>query len=168
MPEKDIVPVWRNKEILDAYSHFYQTKLQDNDLCYVTGEYKPFTVRHPNKLRNSGDKAKLISANDSTGFTYRGRFKDSFEAANISYEVSQKAHNALKWLIERQGKQVDGRIFLVWGGSKNPDMPEVSNDLSSDVFQGLNFLLEQRDTMLIQSEDSKKYWQINIVKSLVV
>ncbi len=155
VPEKVIDPVWRNKEIYDAYSHFYQTKLQDNDLCYVTGEYKPFTVRHPNKLRNSGDKAKLISANDSTGFTYRGRFKDSFEAANISYDVSQKAHNALKWLIERQGKQVDGRIFLVWG-SKNPDIPDVSNDLSNDVFRGLNALLEQRDTMLIQSEDSKK------------
>ncbi|MDM5248047.1 type I-C CRISPR-associated protein Cas8c/Csd1 [Lysinibacillus sp. G4S2] len=155
VPGDVIDPVWSNKDIYNAYSQFYNTKLQESDICYVTGEYLPFTVRHPNKLRNSGDKAKLISANDGTGFTYRGRFKDSFEAANISYDVSQKAHNALKWLIERQGKHVDGRIFLVWG-SKNPDMPYVADDLSSDVFKGLNFFLEQRDAMLLQKADTKK------------
>ncbi|MFB7157689.1 type I-C CRISPR-associated protein Cas8c/Csd1 [Lysinibacillus sp. NPDC056232] len=148
-------PVWSNKDIYDAYSQFYNTKLQESDICYVTGEYLPFTVRHPNKLRNSGDKTKLISANDSSGFTYRGRFKDSFEAANISYDVSQKAHNALKWLIERQGKQVDGRIFLVWG-SKNPGMPYVADDLSSSVFTGWNDFLVQRDAMLAQKADTKK------------
>ncbi len=155
VPGVETDPVWSNKEIYNVYSQFYNTKLQESDICYVTGEYLPFTVRHPNKLRNSGDKAKLISANDSTGFTYRGRFNDSFEAANISYDVSQKAHNSLKWLIERQGKQVDGRIFLVWG-SKNPDMPYVADDLSNDVFRGLNFFLEQRDAMLLQKADTKK------------
>ncbi|QDQ02729.1 type I-C CRISPR-associated protein Cas8c/Csd1 [Lysinibacillus fusiformis] len=147
--------VWKNKDIYSAYSAFYKTKLQESDICYVSGEQLPITVRHPNKLRNSGDKAKLISANDSTGFTYRGRFKDSFEAANISYDVSQKAHNALKWLIERQGKQVDGRIFLVWG-SKNPDMPYVADDLSSEVFTDFNKILAQRDAMLAQKADTKK------------
>jgi len=147
-------PVWNNKDIYNAYSQFYNTKLQESDICYVTGEKLPVTVRHPNKLRNSGDKAKLISANDSSGFTYRGRFKDSFEAANISYDVSQKAHNALKWLIERQGKQVDGRIFLVWG-SKNPDIPYVADDLSSEVFIDFNNILAQRDAMLTKKADAK-------------
>lgn len=147
--------VWKNKEIYESYSQFYKMKLQESDICYVSGEQLPVTVRHPNKLRNSGDKAKLISANDSAGYTYRGRFKESIEVANISYDVSQKAHNALKWLIERQGKQVDGRIFLVWG-SKNPDMPYIADDLSSDVFTGLNNILAQRDAMLAQKADPKK------------
>lgn len=123
--------VWNNKEIFDAYSKFYNTKLREKDICYVTGELSPSIERHPNKLRNSGDKAKLISANDTSGFTFRGRFTKANEVANISYEVSQKAHNALKWLIEKQGKTVDGRVFLVWG-SKNTNLPQVTEDVLDD------------------------------------
>lgn len=158
VPDEVTDDVWKNKSIYDAYSTFYKTKLKESDICYVSGEQLPITMRHPNKLRNSGDKAKLISANDNSGFTYRGRFKDQkewVESANISYDVSQKAHNALKWLIERQGKQVDGRIFLVWG-SKNPDMPYVADDLSSNVFTGLNDFLNKRDALLAQKADTKK------------
>lgn len=155
VPGEVTCDVWKNKEIYEAYSQYYKTKLQESDICYVSGELLPVSVRHPNKLRNSGDKAKLISANDSSGFTYRGRFKESIEVGNISYDVSQKAHNALKWLIDRQGKQVDGRIFLVWG-SKNPDMPYIADDLSSHMFTDFNNFLAQRDAMLVQKADPKK------------
>ncbi|GLC88901.1 type I-C CRISPR-associated protein Cas8c/Csd1 [Lysinibacillus piscis] len=127
-PEQILPAIWRNEEIFNAYIDYYNTKLKEKDICYVSGERSPMIERHPNKLRNSGDKAKLISANDSTGYTYRGRFKDSLQAANISYDVSQKAHNALKWLIERQGKQIDGRVFLVWG-STYIDMFSATEDL---------------------------------------
>lgn len=148
-------PIWRNKDIFDAYINFYNTKLKENDICYVSGENAPIIERHPNKLRNSGDKAKLISANDSSGFTFRGRFKESIEAANISYDVSQKAHNALKWLIERQGKTIDGRVFLIWG-SKNPDIPHVTNDLSDDTFTGFNSLLMEFETDDSSYADTKE------------
>lgn len=127
-PEQQIPLLWRNEEVFNAYIAYYNTKLKKQDICYVSGEIAPMIERHPNKLRNSGDKAKLISANDGTGYTYRGRFKDSVQAANISYDVSQKAHNALKWLIERQGKQIDGRVFLVWG-SQYLDMFPATDDL---------------------------------------
>ena len=129
VPGEVTEPIWRNQEIFNAFINYYNTKLKDNDICYVLGKQAPKVERHPNKLRNSGDKAKLISANDSSGFTYRGRFTTSLEVANISYEVSQKAHNALKWLIERQGRTVDGRVFLVWG-AKNLDMPLMTENLS--------------------------------------
>lgn len=142
VPGKIIDNVWKNKEIIDSYINFYNTKLKENDICYVSGKESPIIKRHPNKLRNSGDKAKLISANDSTGFTFRGRFNDSLEAANISYDVSQKAHNALKWLIERQGKTIDGRVFLIWG-SKNPDIPDATEEFSENNFIGLNDLLRR-------------------------
>ncbi|KOY83398.1 type I-C CRISPR-associated protein Cas8c/Csd1 [Lysinibacillus macroides] len=132
-PEQHIPPLWRNEEVFNAYIDYYNTKLKDKDICYVSGKIVPMIERHPNKLRNSGDKAKLISANDGTGYTYRGRFKDSLQAANISYDVSQKAHNALKWLIERQGKQIDGRVFLVWG-SKYVDMLPATDDLFEQDF----------------------------------
>lgn len=129
IPGEIVTPIWRNPEIFKAYSDYYNTLLKEEDVCYITGEMTPRVERHPNKLRNSGDKAKLISANDASGFTFRGRFVTSLEAANISYDASQKAHNALKWLIERQGKTIDGRVFLVWG-TKNLDLHAMSEDLS--------------------------------------
>ncbi|MBJ8192659.1 type I-C CRISPR-associated protein Cas8c/Csd1, partial [Bacillus cereus] len=98
-----------------SFVGYYSQLLGEEDICYVTGRQLPSTDKHANKIRNSGDKAKLISANDTSGFTFRGRFAHSHEAASISYEVSQKAHNALKWLINRQGKVMEQRVFLVWG-----------------------------------------------------
>ncbi|MFZ7101870.1 MAG: type I-C CRISPR-associated protein Cas8c/Csd1 [Peptococcaceae bacterium] len=118
--------VWKDQEMYDSFIAFYNEKLGREDVCFVTGKRLPGTQRHANKIRHAADKAKLISANDTSGFTFRGRFKTGGEAAGISYEVSQKAHNALKWLIHRQGRQIiDNRVFLVWGNDTvsvpNPD-----------------------------------------------
>lgn len=139
--------VWNNREIFELYKGFYDTKLKDKDICYVSGKIWPAIDRHPNKLRNSGDKAKLISANDKSGFTFRGRFLDAKEVANISYEVSQKAHNALKWLIEKQGKIIDGRVFLVWG-SKTTNIPQATEDVleESNVFLPNLFEMDLSDS----------------------
>ncbi|MBN2980412.1 type I-C CRISPR-associated protein Cas8c/Csd1 [Cohnella algarum] len=126
-PDKVLTKVWKDPEMYDSFMRFYGRRLGEEDYCYVTGEKRPSTDRHANKIRNAADKAKLISANDTSGFTFRGRFQTGNEAASISYEVSQKAHNALKWLINRQGKIVDQRVFLVWA---NDDLgvPEPMGD----------------------------------------
>ncbi|MFD1677660.1 type I-C CRISPR-associated protein Cas8c/Csd1 [Alicyclobacillus fodiniaquatilis] len=126
-PTQTLTKVWQDKEVHDSFIRFYSNRLGDEDLCYVTGKTLPRTEKHANKIRNAADKAKLISANDTSGFTFRGRFNDSREAASISYEVSQKAHNALKWLIHRQGKMVDQRVFLVWG-NRHLDIPGPTED----------------------------------------
>ncbi|MEF2967717.1 type I-C CRISPR-associated protein Cas8c/Csd1 [Paenibacillus sp. M1] len=113
--DKPTAEVWKDREMYESFIRYYKEMLGNEDICYVTGKTLPSTDKHANKIRNPADKAKLISANDSSGFTFRGRFTSSNEAASISYEVSQKAHNALKWLINRQGKIVDQRVFLIWG-----------------------------------------------------
>lgn len=108
--------LWRDSSVQESFIRYYERTLTDMDLCYVTGEVRPYVGMHASRIRNSGDKAKLISANDTSGFTFRGRFHSSREAAALSYDVSQKAHNALKWLIDRQGSvAIDGKVFLVWG-----------------------------------------------------
>lgn len=117
-PTQVLTKVWEDQEQFTSFINFYNQFLGQEDICYVTKKKGPITERHANKIRNSGDKAKLISSNDSRWFTYRGRFDKSFEAATISYEASQKAHNALKWLISRQATIIDGRVFLVWGNQK--------------------------------------------------
>lgn len=58
--------------------------------------------------------AKLISGNDERGFTYRGRFENRGQAVSVGYESSQKTHNALRWLLARQGKYIDGEVTVAW------------------------------------------------------
>jgi CRISPR-associated protein Csd1 len=126
-PHKVLEKTWKSKEMYESFVQHYSHLLGEMDYCYVKGEQLPRSDKHANKIRNAADKAKLISANDTSGFTFRGRFTDSNDAASISYEVSQKAHNALKWLIQRQGKIVDQRVFLVWGNDVL-DVPDPNAD----------------------------------------
>lgn len=127
-------PVWENKNIFDAFiSYFHETTEAERGICYVTGEKNTvLTTQHGSKIRNAGDLSKLISANDHVGFTYRGRFKSPTEAVQVSFDVSQKAHHALRWLIQRQGTYVDGRYFISFG-IEQADIPDPFDD-------GLSFL----------------------------
>jgi CRISPR-associated protein Csd1 len=122
--------LWRDRTVHKSFSKFYEDNLHEKELCYVTGKVLPNTEKHASRIRHSADMAKLISANDTSGFTYRGRFRHSKEAVSISYEVSQKAHNALKWLISKQGYYIDGKVFLVWG-TQNLDVPDPLEDTYS-------------------------------------
>jgi CRISPR-associated protein Csd1 len=122
-----LTKVWKDQEMYDSFINYYQELLGSEDICYVTGRTLPSTDKHANKIRNAADKAKLISANDTSGFTFRGRFNLSNDVASISYDVSQKAHNALKWLVNRQGKIIDQRVFLVWGNDAL-DIPDPTED----------------------------------------
>lgn len=126
-PQNVTEKIWKSKEMYDSFAQHYSHSLGEQDYCYVKGELLPRSDKHANKIRNAADKAKLISANDTSGFTFRGRFVNSSDAASISYEASQKAHNALKWLIQRQGKIVDQRVFLVWGNDVL-DIPDPNAD----------------------------------------
>ena len=103
----------------------------------VTGQSETsLATNHPKRLRHAGDGAKLISANDGSGFTFRGRFIDATgaQACGIGYEVTQKAHNALRWLIKRQSYRNGDQVFVSWavGGANIPDPYLNSFDLLAD------------------------------------
>lgn len=72
-------------------------------LDYITGEFQPAAISHPKKISNSAANSKLISDNDKTNFTFRGKFKETYEAISIGYESSQKAHQFLRYLINERG-----------------------------------------------------------------
>ena len=80
----------------------------------LTGEDTHITWQHLKGAFSLNGNAKIISANDSANFTYRGRFAEPEEAASVGYLASQKAHNALKWLISTQGTIQGGRAFVCW------------------------------------------------------
>ena len=151
---------WENQKIVNNYINFLESKLSNNALDYVTGNLLPKTESHPSKIRYGGDMAKLISGNDSANFTYRGRFTDKEQVATVSYEVSQKAHNALKWLIDKQGRIIDGRVFLAWG--RNPTTIPVPTPDESSV----DILINDDDEDKTNIIDTRKIFAERFNKSL--
>ena len=116
-------------QVFDSYIKYYLSSQDSRELCYVSGEAVPCSEKHPAKIRNTADKAKLISANDASGvLTFKGRFRESTQVASVGYEISQKAHSALRWLIARQGLKIGEQVFVVWS-IENPHMPSPFSDL---------------------------------------
>ena len=126
--KEGICRTWEDTSLYDSFIGFNSAENGSGELCYATGEMKTLTYKHPSKIRNSGDKAKLISSNDESGFTYRGRFLNKEQALSVSYEFSQKMHNALKWLIKRQGISFDSLTLVTWQSSLEK-LPEPTRSL---------------------------------------
>lgn len=126
---------WKDPEMhqlwIDFYSHQFLT---GKGFCYVTGKNAPIAELHPSKIRNAGDSAKLISSNDDFNYTFRGRFTKASQACQIGAEVSVKAHNALRWLIEKQGITVGNSLTVVaWcAASDVKPMPLKSTNVFDD------------------------------------
>ena len=122
---------WQDTALIEAWIRHYASTQKCRGYCMVLGEDGTLAVQHPAKLRNAGDKAKLISANDGTGYTFRGRFIEATEAASVGFEVTQKAHNALRWLIARQGFRNGDQAIVSWAisGKPVPDPMKSTYDL---------------------------------------
>lgn len=133
MPGELESAVWLDKEIYRSYIGYYGTLQRKSELCYVQAKEIPCSEKHPAKMRNTADKAKLISANDDTGYTYRGRFANKSQVVNIGYDTSQKAHNALKWLIAKQGYRNGEQAIVAWG-TNNQVVPEFLEDTQDGFF----------------------------------
>jgi CRISPR-associated protein Csd1 len=129
----DGVDLSRDTTVWESFIHYYLSCLQTEDTCYVQGTKMKTSMLSPYKIRNAGDRAKLISSNDSANFTYRGRFSTPQQAFSIGYETTQKAHSALRWLIGRQGSQQGDQTVLVWG-TQNEPIPPLSVDTLGFAF----------------------------------
>ena len=119
---------WKDRSLYDAWiKRLMSIKAKDGcSLCMVSGEVKPLAVQHLKGVVPFYGNAKLISSNDNNGFTYRGRFTEKWHASTVSFETSQKAHAALRWLVATQGTRlgerviearseiIGGRAFLCW------------------------------------------------------
>lgn len=108
------VNLWENKGISDKYISYCSNSNSESELCYATGEKVPVTYKHMAGIRYPGDKSKLISSNDKTGFTYRGLFSTKEEAYAVGRIVSQKAHLALKWLSQSCGTTFGTAKYIIW------------------------------------------------------
>lgn len=128
--------VWRDTELMEKYSAYYLSKLASTGgqvLCAISGEKEPEAQQHLKGVFSLNGNAKLISANDTTNFTYRGRFQTADEAVTIGYVSSQKAHNALKWLCANQGVPIGEREFLCFS-PQGDVIPRVDKSLTAQFF----------------------------------
>ena len=118
-------PCWTDRALMDSFSSYYASRKESglSSLCMISGRIEPQATQHPKGVVPINGNAKLISSNDSKGFTYRGRFSDGWQAATVSYVSSQQAHNALRWLIANQSVSFGGRTFLCWNPQGHPVPP---------------------------------------------
>jgi CRISPR-associated protein Csd1 len=127
----DLQPkLWRDHSMWQSWENYCITQESNNGLCYVTGEKRSLAINHPKRIRHSADGAKLISSNDNEGYTFRGRFITANEACGLSLEVTQKAHNALRWLIARQGWRREEQAIVAWAVS-GKGIPDPLKDTAS-------------------------------------
>lgn len=132
--DKGVCYTWLDCDLYDCFTEYYRSSLESESVCYANGKIGTVTYKHPAKIRNSGDKAKLISANDSENYTYRGRFSKKEEAISVSYDYSQKMHNALKWLIDRQSRSYDSLTLVTWNSALGfvPDITKSAFEFFED------------------------------------
>mgnify|MGYP001190147716 CR=1 FL=1 len=116
---------WEDKSLIASWVAYDKSINPENGMCNVLGTNSRLGKNHPKFIRGSDDGAKLISANDDNGYTFRGRFTDKTgaQACGVGYEITQKAHNALRWLIQRQSYRNDDQVIVSWavGGAEIPD-----------------------------------------------
>ena len=123
---------WTDKTIQRSWADYAASEKAEKGFCLVQGEETVISTMHPAKLRHTGDKAKLISSNDTAGYTFRGRFATAEEAASVSADVSAKAHSALRWLISRQGIRNGDQVTVAWAISGKP-VPSPIKDISAEL-----------------------------------
>jgi len=138
---------WKDPVIQCDWLQYEQSRSGRSSLCFITGENVPIAENHPAKLRHSGDKAKLISSNDNDGFTFRGRFLEADQPAAVSAIVTQKSHNALRWLIQRQGYRNGDQVIVTWAVSGNevPDPMHNSFDFLGEEIEEVEAPMKTSD-----------------------
>ncbi|MGN0484991.1 MAG: type I-C CRISPR-associated protein Cas8c/Csd1 [Lachnospiraceae bacterium] len=153
---------WKDRSLQACFIEYYRSMQGTKELDYLTGKQESPSYLHSRKIRNEGDGAKLISSNDDNGFTYRGRFTKKEQAFSIGSETSQKIHNALKWIIRKQGQSFDSLTIVVWeSGSAvmplwNVDTETVSSGIPETDSHEVS---EKNETFLFIDEFAEEYME---------
>lgn len=146
---------WEDEQLIEAWIAQDAEVNSKHGFCFINGHDDRIAQNHPRFIRWPGDGAKLISSNDNSGFTFRGRFtdskasmeKDGAQALSIGFFPTQKAHNALRWLISTQGYRNGEQVYIAWAisGKAIPDPfkstlslfdnPIVFQDFSEDIIE---------------------------------
>lgn len=121
VPGGDHVPhTWQDPEIRDLWiaHQEHQGKRLGTDM--LGAELYVPSSNFPKNIVSVNGNAKLISANDATNFTFRGRYVDRDEALVIDALASQKIHSTLKWLVGNNGTITGTQAIVIWAVDSKP------------------------------------------------
>lgn len=174
---------WEDVSLIQSYTKYYLSGQKGKkDICYFSGREDTISTNHPKGIVASDYGAKLVSANDGRGYTYRGRFRDAEQSYALSYESSQKIHSALTWLVKKQGVSIgskDKRTFICWNpeGKRTPDIfDELGLDGNEDIsnteiiyrkklekaFRGYQDQFEDTDSIIIMGLDAATTGRLSV------
>lgn len=124
--------VWMDKTVQEKYLQYLSSQQGEQGICYASGKMLALTENHPKKINSNAANAKLISSNaiknDKSDFVYRGRFHNANQVVSVSYEISQKAHQTLRWLIASRGYRCDTQAIVAWAVDKAQTVPNYYED----------------------------------------
>lgn len=132
--------LWEDTSVAKAWENYCTgSHVKGNLLCYVSGKYATPAVKHPRGINMSTYGAKLISCNDMTNYTFRGRFIEPAQANTISMEASQKAHAMLKYLIASHGYKCDTQAVVAWAIDNGDAQlaPFAGTDQFADIYSAV-------------------------------
>jgi len=122
----DLSPnLWDDVKLRDSWTTYVKSKNYASNnsqplFDYLSGDQvRSIANSHPKNINSNTGNAKLFSCNDTSGFTFRGRFNNQDDAIIIDYEKSQMMHQTLKWLINNYGYNLDEQSIVVWAVDEN-------------------------------------------------
>jgi len=122
---------WNDYSLINSWQDYMYSIQEKNGFCQISGKKSFITLTHPKVI----DNVKLVSTPTNKDYlTFRGKFTDDGEqAVGIGFDVSQKAHNTLRWLISRQSFRNDTQVIIAWAvsGEKIPEPMKDSYSLLS-------------------------------------
>ena len=146
----EAVKIWDSTELRNAWIG-YQNGIErtgTNNFDYLSGETVGIVAaQHPKNINSLTGNAKLISCNDTSGFTFRGRFPTQNDAIITDYAQSQKMHQILRWLIANYGYAVDSQVIVTWAVESNTEVKAKSQDNSFDLFSKMETIQTQVDVL---------------------
>lgn len=152
------VNVWESRELRDAWIQH----IIDGGNCetpvfdYLSGQtVASIAAQHPKNINSRTGNAKLLSCNDTSEFTFRGRFTKQDDAVIIDYVQSQKMHQVLRWLIANYGYAVDSQVIVTWGVDSNTEVKAKAQDNSFDLFEDME--AAQTDADVLSQAGSQIY-----------
>ena len=100
-----------------------------NGTDYLGGEFYVQATNYPKNILSAAGNAKLVSANDTTNFTFRGRFENRDEALHLDADTSQAALSTLRWLVSNHSTTTDTQSIVFWSvGAPQSDIPNPTAD----------------------------------------
>ena len=163
---------WHDDSLIKSWQSYQAVTHKENGFCQILGRKTYVTTTHPKSIYPQAVNSKLISTPTDKGYlTYLGKFTDELQPVGISFEVSQKSHNALRWLIRRgQGELIgdssgkikpgmvvswavsgseiplpmDNALDFLWGDIKETTtpLPSVKNVINHSIDFGQSFANE--------------------------